>query len=56
MDIWVILYKDEYHNQTGPDYEVALVCDEEYKVTRYLSQFCPDYVVEHFKVVKTKLF
>lgn len=53
---WVVLYKDEYHNQTGPDYEVAFVCDEEYKAIRYTSQFAPEYVKNHFKVVKTKLY
>lgn len=54
--VWVVLYKDEYHNQTGPDYEVAYVFDEYYKASRFTSQFAPEYVSQHFKVVKSQLY
>lgn len=54
--VWVVLYKDQIHNQTGPDYEVSYVFDKEYKAHGWLSQFAPEYVSKHFKVVKSILY
>lgn len=54
--VWILLYKDQIHNQTGPDYEVAFVCDMEYKMDRFISQFDPDYVSQHMRIVKFQLY
>lgn len=54
--VWVVLYKDELHNQTGPDWEVAYVFQTEIKASAWLSQFAPDYVSQHFKVVKSRIY
>lgn len=55
MKIWVVLYKDELHNQTGPDYIVDRVFDEEYKVIHYATEYNPEYWKNHFLVVEKDL-
>lgn len=53
--VWVVLYKDQLHNQTGPDYEVSYVFETENKARQFTSQFAPEYVSQHFKVVKSRI-
>lgn len=55
MKVYVILYKDELHNQTGPDYVVDRVFDEHYKVLAYELLYTPSYWKEHFLVVERDL-
>lgn len=56
MEVWVILYKDELHNQTGPDWIVDRVFDSYGKVLSYESIYTPEYWTIHFKVVKSHLY